>query len=367
MSSAIRNLLSTDVVEVYEEACKNFRNKTVACRLCIDCCSEEAISLQNQIPTIIAKKCIDCCACVSECPVNAIDHIRKPYGKISEYVNDFPFTDITCDQVEEVNRGIKVPCLLFLDAPLLSQYADKREELHIYTGHCQTCKKSNEERIIIHFKNLERELERLGISILIKAKYQMPEDSIEQIVDAVSRRDLLKKFSLANIKELLLNRETISEKDEQTLSIIERMHLKKKILDQSRNRAGSRINKTSSKISSFLFSIKVNEECNGCNVCERICPTNALFWKDEPGISYLMFEPNSCIHCSKCLACPQKALAISERTHYDDEIPSQLIAMEIKICRECGETFKTIKDHEQLCFFCEAKSSKDPMRFFTTE
>ncbi|UTW68976.1 hypothetical protein KHA80_17360 [Anaerobacillus sp. HL2] len=43
-------IISNEVVEVYQEACKNYRNKTEVCRLCVDCCSIEAISLQNQIP-----------------------------------------------------------------------------------------------------------------------------------------------------------------------------------------------------------------------------------------------------------------------------------------------------------------------------
>lgn len=369
MSNAISNLFSTKIIDVYEEACKNYGNKTEVCKLCIDSCSEDAILFRNQTPSINDRKCIDCGACVSECPVNAIDHIRKPYRKIANYVKNFPQAEFTCEQLEEVNRGIKVPCLLYLDVALVSQYAGKREELHIYTGHCHTCEKIGETRIVSHFRKLEEQLSSLGFHLAIKTKQQLPKDSSEQTVNAVSRRDLFSKFSLTNIRELMFP--SIEKKDPkkgledptESLSIKERLHIKKDILTVLDERPidVSQVELNQRKSS---FSFQVNHNCNGCNVCERICPTDALYWEDNGDVSQLIFEENACISCFKCLACPKQALSTSDRLIGPSK--KELITMSIGTCTGCGETFKKLNDGEGLCFLCTSKKLKNPSRFFTS-
>lgn len=370
MSSTIQKLLATEVVEVYQEACKNYGNKRTTCSLCVDCCSEEAISLQNQTPVIVDSKCIDCGACVSMCAVNAIDHIIKPYKKTAEYVNNYPLAEITCDQVEELNRGIKVPCILYLDAPLLSQYADKREEVHIYTGHCHSCRKVGAEKIARHLENVQRELENLGTNFIIKTKQELSENKSQQSVNAVSRRELLSRFSLSSIRELLLPTSkqtevhTGSDESFESLSIMERIHFKKKLLNKFYE-SEKHMNKIEHKSSESSFSFNVNDNCNGCTVCERICPTKAIYWETSENVSRLIFDSYLCVECDKCLACPVEAFTKSELVIAETTEKKELITMNVVSCIDCGNQFKTAQEDEVTCFFCKAKREKDPSRFFT--
>lgn len=370
MSSAIQKLLATEVVEVHQEACKNYRNKSAVCRLCIDCCSEEAISLQNQTPFIVDSKCIDCGACVSMCPVNAIDHLTKPYKKTAEYVNNYPLAEITCDQVEEFNRGIKIPCLLYLDVPLISQYATKCEELHIYTGGCHSCRKVGAEKITRHLENIQRQLENLGTNFIIKTKQELPENQSQQSVNAVSRRELLSRFSISSIRELLLPTSKQSEvhtgADEsfESQSIMERIHFKKKLFNKFYE-SEKQLNNIKYKSSESSFSFNLNDNCNGCTVCERICPTKAIYWETSENVAQLIFDSQLCMECDKCLACPVGALTKSEPQKAETDIKKKLISMNIVDCTDCGETFKTAYETDTLCFFCNVKKEKDPSRFFT--
>ncbi|WNF35881.1 4Fe-4S dicluster domain-containing protein [Bacillaceae bacterium IKA-2] len=371
MSSAIQKLLTTEVVAVYQEACKNFGNKRVACSLCVDCCDEDAISLQNQTPVIVDTKCIDCGACVSECPVNAIDHIRKPYAKVAQYVDEFPLAEITCDQVEEFNRGIKVPCLLYLDFPLLSQYADRCEELHIYTEHCQSCRKVGAEKISRHLEKLQWQFENSGAIFKIKTKHQLPQSSSEQTVNAVSRRELLSRFSISSIKELILptskkdDTQTVADEKFESLSIVERIQFKKKLLNDF-YMGEKRLNEVEYQNSNASFSFAVNDSCNGCNVCEKICPTKAISWKTNEKVAQLIFDSRLCVECDKCLACPIGALTKSDPKKEEIDFKKELISMNIAECSDCGTTFKTTQETEVTCFFCKAKKEKDPSRFFTS-
>lgn len=366
MSSAFQKLLSTKVVEVYKEACKNYGNKTVACNLCVDSCSQEAISLQNQIPVIVDTKCIDCGACISECPVSAIDHLYKPYRKIAQYVCDYPLAEITCDQVEEINKGIKVPCLLYLDTPLLSHYAEDSEEINIYTGHCHSCKKGTSESIFGHFDKLQRQLVNLGVPLRINTKNQLPDNKSQQTVNAVSRRELLRKFSLTSIREFFFPTKSevqpmIDEKKYEGPSIADRMQMKKRLL----NKVGDCINEKKHESETSFFSFVVNDNCNGCNVCESICPTRAVYWETEGNESRLLFNSHLCVECNKCLACPTKALVKNKSLQSSRTKLKVLKSMFVVHCDSCGEIVKAMEDDETTCFFCKAKEGKDSMRFFS--
>lgn len=370
MSSAIQKLLATEVVEVHQEACKNYQNKKAVCMLCIDCCSEAAISLQNQTPVIVDTKCIDCGACVSECPVNAIDHISKPYEKVAQYIDNYPLAEITCDQVEKFNRGIKVPCLLYLDLPLLSQYAGKREELHIYTDHCYSCRKVGAEKISRHLEKLQGQFENSGAIFKIKTKHQLPQNSSEQTVNAVSRREMLSRFSISSIREFILptskknDIQTVVDENVESLSIMERIQFKKKLLNDF-YKSEKRMNEVEHQSSDASLSFQVNDNCNGCTVCERICPTKAIFWKTNEKVAQLIFDSRLCVECDKCLACPIGALTKLEPQKAEMDLKKELISMKIVDCPDCGETFKTTHETETTCFFCKVKKEKDPSRFFT--
>jgi len=80
-------------------------------------------------------------------------------------------------------------------------------------------------------------------------------------------------------------------------------------------RKSNRINtfRPESAFVSLLFSIgikvfykwyKVNNTCNGCEVCKKVCPVQAITMKEgRPEFS------GKCEHCQACLSwCPQKAI-----------------------------------------------------------
>ncbi|MCL2319399.1 MAG: EFR1 family ferrodoxin [Treponema sp.] len=82
-----------------------------------------------------------------------------------------------------------------------------------------------------------------------------------------------------------------------------------------RERRTNRINtfRPLSAFVSLLFSLgvkifykwyTVSDKCNGCDICEKVCPVKAITMKDgRPVFS------NKCEHCQGCLNwCPQKAI-----------------------------------------------------------
>ncbi|HYE80833.1 MAG TPA: EFR1 family ferrodoxin [Clostridia bacterium] len=77
------------------------------------------------------------------------------------------------------------------------------------------------------------------------------------------------------------------------------------------NRIGESVYK--SKLSQFPTldrNFTVNEKCNGCNTCERICPVGNIKMKDQ--------KPEwqgNCEHCLACIQwCPREAIQYSAQT-----------------------------------------------------
>lgn len=372
MSEALEKLLQTKVIDVHKEACKNDLNKNVVCRLCVDICEEDAISLIDQTPKIEETKCIDCGACVSECPVLALDHIHKPYETIKKYTEKFPNAIITCDQVEQFNHGIKVPCLLYLDSALLSQYCNTKDAVNLYVGHCHNCTKLSRTRVEKHVCNIKEELLQIGIKIQTHMKEDLPIDDNKQIVNSISRRQLLNKFSLSKMKEIFFPvKESEVTKCDQSetiaLPLIERINMKKQLLDKAiLLHANEYVCDQLLPRKNFL-SIEVNDQCNGCTICERICPTNSIYWRTKGDLSELVFNVSSCIACEKCFACPTGALKGVEIPLVDyEQEETVLLSMFNLICHECNEVFKSFSKEDQRCFVCNARHEKDPKRFFTT-
>ena len=48
------------------------RDNCTGCGICVDTCSQEAITIQDGLATISENLCVDCGSCAQDCPVGAI-------------------------------------------------------------------------------------------------------------------------------------------------------------------------------------------------------------------------------------------------------------------------------------------------------
>lgn len=50
--------------------------------------------------------------------------------------------------------------------------------------------------------------------------------------------------------------------------------------------------------------------CDGCGICEKICPGDILAMEDEPLLALVAY-PEECWHCGACsLDCPEESITI---------------------------------------------------------
>lgn len=95
--------------------------------------------------------------------------------------------------------------------------------------------------------------------------------------------------------------------------------------------------------------------CTGCRVCERLCPTDALEWREGRDGGRLTVTPADCITCGLCVrSCPEDVLALTATAPANG--PAERVAsITTSRCDRCGAAQNP---HDQrLCTACRSRES----------
>jgi len=387
----LANYLAIDEIVVEPNACLNYANTKIVCDTCVKTCPKEAITL-TPTPLIKENICTGCSLCIAECPTLAFDHVRHPYNTIEQKIKNYPNTSITCDLMTK-EEGIKIPCYLLLDEILLINYAKDKKEITFNINQCSSCEKGSLDLVKEHFQLLQNNLTNIH-PIRIKLDDKPLKDNVksnEEVIDGLSRRDFFSMFSLKKIREGFAPKKSSSSNDKNDkqeteesrskqfhtnsskLSLKNKMLSKKKLLfnNLTELKFTSKNQNKDQFLTKYIKEIDLIAECDGCEVCTKVCPTNALYWERDnfhQEKSNLMFDYALCINCEKCLVCPSKALALNKEDNLDfakKNETKQLTTMYVQQCITCKEEFKA-REPETECRFCkeEAIKEQDHQRLF---
>ncbi|MBN2059495.1 MAG: 4Fe-4S dicluster domain-containing protein [Deltaproteobacteria bacterium] len=84
---------------------------------------------------------------------------------------------------------------------------------------------------------------------------------------------------------------------------------------------------------------KVNEKCNGCLACVQNCPANALNYSDDGNHRTILHNMALCARCGNCWRiCPQQAIEFKQMLRGQWE---KVAEMELEHCAVCGEPIYT--------------------------
>jgi heterodisulfide reductase subunit A len=75
-----------------------------------------------------------------------------------------------------------------------------------------------------------------------------------------------------------------------------------------------------------IVSVVDEDNCNGCGICERVCPYGAIHVIEINGLITARSTPASCKGCGLCAAsCPSKAVDMYHFSHH--QIRAQICAL----------------------------------------
>ncbi len=345
-------------------SCVRVASKSSECTLCADICPIDAITYNENILNL-NNSCIDCGGCIGVCPTEAIS------------LDDFNTLDFIFEHLKSDERLISckknIPCLAVLSVEnLVSMALLGEDETLLDLGHCKTCeiREPLYDNILKNIEEANNFLKDLGSEKRVAA--QEIGYSKEEVQEEGNRRDFFKRFSMKGAIESKVAFEKELEKedmrgtlDSSTTAKLKQKSLpnKRKLLYMALKRVKDQPHLTEIPYNniSFISQKSIDDSCDNCSFCYRICPTGALS-SDHRGTK-IDFDALACVKCRLCHdVCQSDSIhleAFETASIFEPKV-DELIKFSVRRCDECGIHFSYFAD-ETSCRRCtieeeEAKS-----------
>ena len=338
--------------------CVKVSSKLSECTKCQDICPVSAISYDENIPKV-NDACVDCGGCIGVCPTEAIS--LKDFN-----VMDFLFSHMESEE-PLISCKKNIPCLALLSVENLISLALLSKETLLDLGHCASCEIADplENTIKQNIQEANTFLENIESDKRIKTeevRYQEPISNEEP-----NRRDFFKKFTLDGaIKSKIEFEEAIKDEDE-GVTLQDSANIRQKKLPNKRKLLFMALKRTQKPEQyhtfmheeiSFTSSKHINEDCDNCSMCYRICPTEAL--SSDRRQTKIEFDSLLCVKCALCHdVCAPDAITLTPHTTQTIFEPKieELTNFKVVRCDECANYF-TYFGGEKMCPRCKIEEEE---------
>ena len=364
-------------VEVNSSNCLLNYNRFLSCNKCSKACPAEIIELDEGSVNIDRESCVLCGRCIASCPASVFDFAINSDLDLLETLLDKRDREqlvVTCRKVASGSIEYKqdgvvvVPCLLRLYDLLLISAAVFQVRFELTLDECLSmdCSFNNQVEVFLN-QQLERAEEIIpgtGDYISLKEKRNI-ERNLVSGEEHLSRRRLfsLIKHGTTDLqhKTIGLTRDLLDDisgnKDQ--YSLLRRNLITYLLLSDLKESDPEKYQ----SITSLPFKVvQINDRCDYCLKCSKICPSGALSTRE--GVFYY----NS-IHCLGCKAChnicDQEAISFEDQievSSFVDRERKKIIELELKPCQDCGEDFSPTELDGEFCFICRHKRERKKQR-----
>ncbi len=329
--------------QINADACVHSLCKVSDCHACVTSCPSGAWLLDDAQLGLDINACTGCGLCVPVCPTGAL-HIDFPW--VIRTLGYRMVALFACEHSDiKTDNGI-IPCLHDLGVrQLLQLYKGGIETLLVTSGNCLHCHLSGsadkEENLFYRVEQLNSLLlERDNQSIKLlqnSAKTWYTIYSSDETINRgiqLSRRNFLRGGG-QKIREQLVTIDPLNLPEYRTIP------------------PGQLLPETENNTLKWLFVPDIDKtQCNGCDACIRICPSDALqlIYNKDKQLQYSIKAVN-CTACGLCTSvCQEEAVSI---THWSYMQIEKVNLSEAR-CTACGNEFHYPEEQseESLCRIC---------------
>ena len=362
--------------------CLNTRVESPACDACVQVCPVEAITLTGDMHnpvTLDSEACVRCGACVSACPTGAFTQPRlaDEQSNVTRTLQNLEgaAVEITCPQhpgddesVAPVDAVVDVGrCLGSVTVSTLLTWTKLLgKDIWLNDRLCASCPIGGVGgHISVLAGHANRFLEAWNREERVHLVSEINTDRKPHRVTfydgqhpAYSRRDFfsaLGKMALRTAGALIEESLPVPLADSDKPVSEERMRLRA-VLESLGDPAVEQMD-----VSSMPFAnVEVSDLCSGCEVCTRICPTDALTFETDGEYFVLNFLDADCLGCNLCATvCPEQAIHLERMVspaRLIEAEPRPVMSGKLVPCSVCGRpTRKRPDDEEPICYICRAK------------
>jgi len=321
-------------LDITLSSCVRVSSKKSTCTSCADVCPQDSITFDVS-GISLAKSCDDCALCIGVCPTEAIS-----IDGLDPIENSFSF--LKSDKyILSCQDG---PCIGIYHVEYLLSMAIMQDKEELELECCALCydltlQKMHEVNLILK-----------KLKLLKNLKVSLGKEDKEDKEELGGRRGFLKKLTLQEPLDSTKVFGDLVGKD-----------IKQKILPNKRKllfMALKRVGKVdvfediSAQSISFTSKKIIDDSCDNCSICYRVCPSGAL--SSNTNGSKIDFDSGLCLKCHLCHdVCESDSIKLDIFNTKDMLEPKveRLIEFKIQRCEDCGIIF-TPKGAENMCRRC---------------
>jgi energy-converting hydrogenase B subunit K len=334
-------MFNTCQIVYHHQNCLNTKRPYAKpCRLCIDACPHQAISVDREIDS---KRCTECGVCMAVCPSDGF--LDRNSDRLHRFIEISDNITLNCPQAAPV--GFEIPCLGVIDRDLWTtlMLAAKGKEVKLHTGKCSECpdKKACAQSVRafkeVHADWAEHPPVRIQVSPY--EGEELPQATTTPKVET-SEKGSWKEKGWEKIESLLPGLTSDEAYDIPRTRQLLTKHME-----------------TNPEEKVPIPALRANDQCTSCGVCAAICPQGALTKKENGDEFSLVYEPYKCVRCQRCVGvCRPEALSFGTKplTHRFLKGKILLHKGSPRHCSRCG---RQVFDWSEppMCVACAASDS----------
>ncbi len=368
--NALERILSRAQLEVTPGRCLREYHRCASCRLCVDNCPDNAVSLGDG-PEVDYSRCRCCGVCANLCPTGAFQLLEPSYQALVARARGHEIVEFGCGQSSSAGEAIfPVPCLGYLnEAVLVAVAAGGSEEIRLDISHCQECSFEGGLAVVMAtIRRSNRLLSLFGLPERVTAWTADGDGANGRASGTVaatpdrrySRREFFAYLGRGT-KGVAIDAGTpvVERRSGLTAS---RLPEKRRLLLEHLDHLEPPFTAPVSSDGVPFAQVTIGDDCDGCGMCVSFCPTGALSWRDDDDRRSLTFTAADCLACGLCREiCPRDDLSL-EATVRPGDIVARTVATlkeyDAGVCSGCRQRYVPASPSN----LCPACGKKDGLR-----
>ncbi len=359
--NALERILSRAQLEVVPGRCLSEYHRSAGCRLCLDNCPDNAVSLGDS-PEVDYSRCRNCGVCANLCPTGVFQLHEPSYEALVARASGRDVVKFGCAQSPSTGDAtVAVPCLGYLnEAVLVAIVAGGAAEIRLDVSHCEEC--SFEGGLAVTMATMRRAnrlLSLFGLANLVTA-WDIDRGNGKGNGATADRRYSRREFFT------YLGRGTKSVASDAGAPVIERrsglaaprLPEKRRMLLDHLSRLGPPFTNAAGSDDVPFAQVAIGDDCDGCGMCVSFCPTAALSWHDEGDRRSLTFATADCLACGLCREiCPRYDISLEATVRPGDIVARTVTTLkqyDAGVCSDCHQRYVPASP-SNLCPVCGKK------------